>query len=341
MDKTLDLPYTKSPFDEKFKEESKKYFKYLRNIFTPYFKKQLKKSKNIKIDNFLYPNPGYHIETIKNIKQNLGYAKNPRFLYFDVKKFYPTVDHQKLKSLILMHYLYSRNCRKLDEKTLEELQQHKKVSRYFKDFLKYLEVYFSYSNFKWKWLLSSNPVTFILAEIYLFELFIDAWTNIIRWNDDFVLLSRKKDDMDMIFKTFIVPNMEKLDLKINIDKLVTGNLFFEDFSYIWFTFKKWWVVIIQEKRIIEYLEKVKHIFYKKVNESLKNKIKKLRNLQFWFFYYYRICSLKYIWEKLNSKTRDIVRSYLLTYKQEWKIRFFVKNESLYKMWVINFLDLKF
>ena len=54
MDKTLDLPYTKSPFDEDFKVDSKKYYKYAKNIFTPYFKKCVKKSKYIKGQKYGY-----------------------------------------------------------------------------------------------------------------------------------------------------------------------------------------------------------------------------------------------------------------------------------------------
>ena len=340
MDKTSDLPYSKSPFDNDFREESIKYSKYLKNIFTPYFKKIISKSKYVKINNFLYPKPGDHISNIKNLKQKVKYAKEPYFLYFDVKKYYPSVNHQKLKLLIIKHYLISRDCKNLDNKTYEELLKHKKITVYFKRFLKFLDKYLSYSNFDWVWLLASNPTTFVLSEIFLFDFFVWINAHTFRWNDDFIIFNRKKDEINFEFKNFITPNIKNLDLKLNPDKVVLWKLFTDEVSYIWLTFKKLWFVYIQQKRIEEYLEKVKNIFYKKVNEEFKNKIKKLRNLQFWFFYYYRICDIKYIWEKVSAKTRDLVRWYLFLYKPEWKTRFFITNESLWKLNVIDFTTLK-
>ncbi|MBS8122340.1 hypothetical protein, partial [Candidatus Vampirococcus lugosii] len=70
--------------------------------------------------------------------------------------------------------------------------------------------------------------------------------------------------------------------------------------------------------------------------NLKKKIKKLRKLQFGFYYYYRISSNKTTWKSLSSQTRDIIRQYLFLYKINWKNRFIISNNSLYKLGVVDF-----
>lgn len=335
MDKTNLLPYSKSPKNSEFIIESKYYYKYLKNVLSPYMKKEISKNKYQKITNFLHPKPITHINTIQNMKQNAKYARHPAFLYFDINKYYPCVDHEILKYKILSVYISSRWWY-TKNKTYKQLYNHTKNSRYFKKFLKFLDKYLSFTVVHWKWLLSSNSITMLLAEIYLWDLFIWIDTHTIRWNDDFVLLTRKIWETRNIYENYISSELQKLQLIPSPNKLQNWILYKDNFKYIWFEFSKWWILKIETKRIDEYLIKVKNIFFHKPNQNLKKKIKKLRKLQFWFYYYYRISSNKTTWKSLSSQTRDIIRQYLFLYKINWKNRFIISNNSLYKLGVVDF-----
>lgn len=337
MDKTMNLPYSKVYSDVNFKNESKYYYKYLKNIFTPYFKKNINSSKYLKITNFIHTKPSQHIDEIMNFKINYNYKKHPKYIYFDIKKFYPTVSHDKLKILVIQHYLRFRWVKKIPS-SIDELVSHEKISRYFRYFLNYLDVYFLKTSVKWYGLISSNSVTYVLVEIYLHDLFINIWCWVLRWNDDFVLLFRNTKDISYyieVIKTYI----NSLELNINITKFKSGILFTDTFSYIGFEFKKWPLLSIKQEKINEYLTKVKKIFSLVSKSHLKKRIKKLRQLQFWFFYYYRLSFIKKIWEFINTQTRLIVRKYLFSLDNAIINKFFIKNNFIYSLWIIDFLKI--
>ena len=98
------------------------------------------------MSNFTNPIPCDHINTIMNSKKLFGYAKLPNFLYFDIQKYYPNVDHENLKKILLQKYLTIRGVKTLDN-NIENLLKNSKITRYFKKFMKFVDKYLSYSNF--------------------------------------------------------------------------------------------------------------------------------------------------------------------------------------------------
>ena len=332
MDKTRFLPYSKAPYDKQFKKESKRYLAYVKRVFNPYLKKKLKQRKFDYISNYFHTKPKDHIDYILNFKNKHRWKKF-ELIRFDIEKYYPSIDHEKLKTILVKHYLYSRWARNLEGKALDILLEHKFITRYFKYFLNFLDEYLSYSMFPNKGLLSSNSLTYFLAEIYLFDILYKVPAHIVRWNDDIILISKKP--LKNIFKQL---TYTLYDYNLNVNPIKTKHIFLfkDNFSYIWFTFTKQTnYVYIEEKRIEEYLLKVNNILFENIHQRLKTKIRKIRKLQFWFFHYYKICKLKHVWKSINIQTRNLVRKYLLKYGS-LKHNFYIENQYIYKLWLVDF-----
>ena len=145
--------YNKVSFEDKkiFKEE----YKFLKNLFKPYFKKVIWNGKYFKMTRFLNPKPVDFIGWIRNFKKNNRFGKQPCFIYFDIRKYYPSINRDKLREKIIKIYY---------DKKYFDLSRWLKVSvdkkwipiftRGFKRFLKSLDLFFSYCNVNWTGILT-------------------------------------------------------------------------------------------------------------------------------------------------------------------------------------------
>lgn len=350
MKKTWELPYLNSQkLDKEFKKECKKWDGYLKNVFVPFFKKECENSKFVKVTRWVHTNPKDFIYWIRDLKQTARMARHPFYMYLDIEKFYPNIDHKILIEKVENLYLRKRSAEKLKN---WRFNKKPKFSRDFKKFLKFLEIYLWKSDFKSKWILSWTSIWFFLAEIYLYEFFINLNFHVFKWNDDIVILSRFKKDLTSEFPK-ISQQISELKLNFNISKLKSWKLFQDKFSYLWFEFKKWKIIWVEPERVKILLQKVKNIFnlkwkksekmdilklekLKLQNKKLSKRIKKLRKLQFWFFNYYRLSIIKFFWFNLSAKIRKIVRNWLFKFKSSFNSKFIIESKYLKNIWVVEF-----
>lgn len=330
MSKINNLPYfLPRNLTKEFRNKCKKWDKYLKNVLNPYIKKEINNSKFIKKTKSINTKPSDFIYWIRDFKENAKFWKQPYFIYFDVEKFYPTIDHKILKTNILKLYWKKR--------------WSNIISRDFKKFLKFLDLFLLQSIYQWKWIISWTSLWWYLAEIYLINFFLEIKCHIFRWNDDFILFWKDKKDLLSKFQDINNLFFNKW-LRINSLKAKSWKLFVDRFSYLWFEFLSWKNISIKKEKIDIFLKKVEWIFslkWKEITEKdytnkIINKMIKLKRLQYWFYYFYRIINTKTIWSYINSKTRKIIRLWLFKNKKEWNSKFIIKNTYLNKLWVINF-----
>lgn len=198
-----------------------------------------------------------------------------------------------------------------------------------------------------------TAIGFFLAEIYLYEFFINLNFHVFKWNDDIVILSRSKKDLNSEFPK-ISEKISELKFNFNISKLKSWKLFQDKFSYLGFEFKKWKIIWVESERTKIFLQKVKNIFnlkwkksekmdilnpekLKLQNKKLSKRIKKLRKLQSWFFNYYRLSIIKIFWFNLSAKIRKIVRNWLFKFKSSFNSKYIIESKYLKNIWVVEFL----
>ena len=185
------------------------------------------------------------LKTLQYIKENS--KKYPYFLCFDIKTYYPSIDHHKLL--------------KETEKNYKRIAK-KECSRRFKQQLKKnVPSFLSRSPYN-KGLPLGSPLSHILSAIFLLnlDLKLNKSVKFLRFADDYLLFCKKKKDPQRILKELIVPELERLSLEINEKKLSSGKFHQDKVEFIGFVFHRGHFYI-KEKKTEEFEKRISKATY--------------------------------------------------------------------------------
>jgi len=238
----------------------------------------------------------FHYLIFNRIDKKLKFIKEtakryPYFLRFDILKYYPTINHQKL-ILILEKILVSRRGKE-------------KLKNFILPFLKHY-------NIQNKGLPLGNFLSYVLAGVYLFPLdFKLSQLNkpFLRVQDDYLIFLKRKKEPERVLKEIIEPILNDLDLKINIDKLKSGRFHQDKLEFLGFKYFGGVFTISQEK-IEEFKNKIIKITHLTKKKSTKAIIKQLNNKILGFGHYYKFALSKETFKEIDQFIRMRLRRYL-------------------------------
>jgi len=220
---------------------------------------------------------------------------HPYFLRLDIEKYFPSIKHQILISKI------GSNYQQLTKKTL---------SRRFKQILKKdLPQFLQFSPFPNQGLAIGNPLSYILAGIYLLKLDLSLPVPFLRFCDDYLLFCKTKEQVQELLRNTVVPIINELGLSINIQKLKSGKFHQDKVNFLGFEFYAGYVRISEEK-IENFRQRIKKFTYLTRKKPVKAMIKQLNNQILGFGHYYKLAQAKQIFEKLDAFIRSRLRRYI-------------------------------
>ena len=274
MDKSNFLPYFK------FKNKSDTY------IIAQFLLKKIKRVLKIKL-------PYHYLISARNdLRLRYIHKMSKKFKYFlkfDIEKYYPSINHQ-----ILLAILGSLNFK----------------SRRFKHYLKYeIPCFLQRSPFKKRGLPLGNYLSFILAGIYLLPLDFKIKRPFLRVQDDYLIFCKNKKEPEKILKEIIEPELEKLELKINIDKLKSGQFHQNPVTFMGFKFYTG-IFTISESKIEEFKNKIIKITHLTKKKPIKAVIKQLNNKILGFGHYYKFSYCHENFKDLDAFIRQRLRRYM-------------------------------
>ena len=171
-----------------------------------------------------------HFKTLEFIREKS--KKYPYFLRFDVRLYYPSINHQ-----ILL-------------KNLPEIYQKisgDPISRRFKKYLKNeLPKFLSQSPYG-KGLPIGSRLSFTLAGIFLLDLDWEIRNPFLRQTDDYLVFCKNKKEPELLLRKIILPKLNELGLEINEKKLKSGKFHQDKVSFIGFDSFAGYFTISEEK----------------------------------------------------------------------------------------------
>lgn len=279
------LPY----FKIKKKSNSFILYRFLLRKFRPSLRKKFPHHYLISQDPCLY---------LKFLKQNSKI--HSYFLRFDIEKYFPSINHSILLSEI------SSNYQKLTGKT---------ISRRFSHILKKdLPQFLQLSPFANQGLPIGNPLSYILAGIYLLKLDLALSVPFLRFCDDYLLFCKTKGQTEELVKNIIIPILNELGLSINIQKLKSGKFHQDKVIFLGFEFYAGYIQI-SENKIAEFRQRIKKLTYLTRKKPIKAIIKQLNNQILGFGHYYKLGQTKQVFEELDSFIKARLRRYILKRKE--------------------------
>jgi len=193
----------------------------------------------------------YHYLISQDPRQYFKFIKQtsktyPYFLYFDIEKYFPLIDHNIILSEIRLNYHGLTN---------------KSLSRRFKYLLKKdLPQFLQSSPYPNKGLAIGSPLSHISAGIYLLKLDLSSPVPFLRFTDDYLLFCKTKSQAEELLKNTIVPVLNGLGLSINIRKLKSGKFHQDKVNFLGFEFYAGYVRI-SENKIERFKQKIKKLTY--------------------------------------------------------------------------------
>ena len=157
-------------------------------------------------------------KTLNFIKETS--KKYPHFLRFDIRLYYPSINH-----LILL-------------KKLPEIYQKvsgNPLSRRFKKYLKEIPEFLHQSPYN-KGLPIGSPFSYALAGIFLLDLDSKLKNPFLRQSDDYLVFCKNKKEPELLLRKIILPKLNELGLEINEKKLKSGKFHQDRMNFIGFDF---------------------------------------------------------------------------------------------------------
>jgi len=226
-------------------------------------------------------------ETLNFIKETS--KKYPYFLRFDIRLYYPSINHR-----ILL-------------KKLPEI--YESISRRFKRYLKKdIPEFLSQSPYG-KGLPIGSPLSYTLAGIFLLDLDLKLRNPFLRQTDDYLIFCKNKKEPEILLKNIILPKLKELSLEINEKKLKSGKFHRDKVSFVGFDFHAGYFTI-EEEKIEEFKKKIVKLTYLTRKKSEKAIIKSLNNQVLGFGHYYKFANCKRTLEELDAFIRMRLRRYL-------------------------------
>jgi len=231
-------------------------------------------------------------KTLKFIKDNA--KKYPYYLRFDIRLYYPSIDHQILPKKLAEIY------QKITEKS---------PSRRFKKYLKNEIPQFLAKSPYNKGLPIGSLLSYVLAGIFLLELDLEIKNPFLRQADDYLVFCKNKKEPELLLRNIILPKLIELNLETNEKKLRSGKFHQDKVSFIGFEFFAGYFKI-QEEKIEEFKKKIAKLTYLTKKKPEKAVIKSLNNQILGFGHYYKFANCKRTFEELDSFIRMRLRRYL-------------------------------
>lgn len=230
---------------------------------------------------------------IKIIQQNS--KKYKYFLRFDIEKYYPSINHKILLDILEKEIFKNNLSRRLKQVIKKELPL----------FLEQTPI----NNFG---LPLGNHLSWVLAGLYLLPLDFKIKRPFLRVQDDYLIFCKHKKPQK-ILKEIIEPELQKLELKININKLNSGKFHQNPVEFMGFKYYAG-IFTISESKIEEFKHKIIKITHLTKKKPLKAIIKQLNNKILGFGHYYKLASSRQDFKKLDAFIRQRLRRYISRHK---------------------------
>jgi len=217
-------------------------------------------------------------------------------LFFDFEKYFPSINHRVILSEIHLNYHRLTN---------------KSLSRRFKHLLKkdlpqFLQSSSPYPN---QGLAIGNPLSHILAGIYLLKLDLSLPVPFLRFTDDYLLFCKTKSQAEELLKNIIIPVINELGLSINVQKLKSGKFHQDKVNFLGFEFYAGYIRI-SENKIERFKQRIKKITCLTRKKPFPVIIKLLNNQILGFGHYYKLGQTKQVFEELDAFIRSRLRRYI-------------------------------
>ena len=164
-----------------------------------------------------------------------------------------------------------------------------------------------------------NYLGWVLAGLYLLPLDLKirqlADRSFLRIQDDYLIFCKNKKEPEKILKKIIEPELEKLELKININKLNSGKFHQNPVEFMGFRYYAG-IFTISERKIELFRNKITKITHLTKKKKKKAIIKLLNNKILGFGHYYKFAYCKQDFEKLDAFIRQRLRRYLIKNKDQ-------------------------
>ena len=229
---------------------------------------------------------------LKFIKLNS--YKHSYFLRFDIKLYYPSINHKIL--LNKLPEIYQRIT-------------NKTPSRRFKNQLKKEIPEFLAESPYLKGLSLGSSLSYILAAIFLLDLDMEIKRPFLRYQDDYLIFCKTKKEPEHILHNIIKPKLQELDLEINEKKLKSGKFHKDSVCFTGFNYYAGYFLIDTVKKE-EFKKRIISITRLSRQKSKEAVIKQLNNQILGFGHYYKFTSAKNIFEELDRFIRQRLRRYL-------------------------------
>ncbi len=224
--------------------------------------------------------------------------KHPYFLKIDIEKYYPSINHKILLNILekdIFKNNLSRRLRHIIKKELSLFLRQTSVNNYS--------------------LPLGNYLGWVLAGLYLLPLDLKIPQPFLRIQDDYLIFCKNKKEPEKILKEVIEPELDKLELKISINKLNSGRFHQNPVEFIG---SKYYAGLfsISEKKIEGFkgkIQKITHLTKKKTEKAI---IKGLNNKILGFGHYYKFACCKQDFENLDAFIRQRLRRYLIKNKDQ-------------------------
>jgi len=262
----------------------------------------------------------YHYLVLQNPRLYLKFIQEtlknyPYFLRFDINKYFPSINHSILLSVIDSNY---------------QMLTKKPISRRFKRILKKdLPCYLQCSPFLNYGLAIGSPLSHILGGIYLLKLDLSLPVPFLRFTDDYLLFCKNEKQAEELLKNIINPRLSELKLSINTLKLNSGKFHQDKVNFLGFEFDKGYIRISKDK-VENFKLKIKKLTYLTQNKSTEVIIKQLNRQILGFGHYYKLAQTKEVFEDLDSFIRLRLRRYITKNKniKNYQGNFILTNQLL-------------
>jgi len=257
-----------------------------------------------KIKKLLKEKYPYHYLIFSRTDKKLLYLQNlskkyPYFLKLDIEKFYPSINHKILLANLWRSSFY-----------------HFDLSRRLKHYLKYeIPEFLKKSPVSNQGIAIGNYLGWILTGLYLLPLDLKIPRPFLRVQDDYLIFCKNKKEPEKILKEIIEPELNKLELNLNLNKLNSGKFHQNSLEFMGFRYYAG-IFTISEKKIINFKNKIIKITHLTKKKSTRAVIKSLNNKILGFGHYYKLCSSKQDFEKLDAFIRQRLRRYLIKNKDQ-------------------------
>jgi len=286
-----------------------------------------------KIKKFLKEKYPYHYLIFAKQDKRLKYIQklSKKYKYFlktDLEKYYPSVNHKILLNNLLIFRGPTSKYSNL---------QTRRVKHCFKyEIPKFLKQ----SPIKDKGLPLGNYLGWVLSGFYLLPLDLKIPRPFLRIQDDYLIFCKNRKEPEKILKEIIESELEKLKLKLNINKLNSGKFHQNPVEFMGSRYYAG-IFTISEKKIEEFKNRIIKITHLTKKKSYKAIIKLLNNKILGFGHYYKFAHCKQDFEKLDAFIRMRLRQYLSRNKHSKNRQgnLLLTNETLKNMGLKSLTDI--